>query len=218
MPYLIGVFFFMTKRRILSEGDVFNKLTVISETTPHLTKGGELKRKILCRCECGTIKSVWLHSLTTGHAKSCGCLVTKHGESYTSLYGVWASIKDRCYRVNHQAYNRYGGRGIIVCDEWRNDYLKFKAWALSNNYRKGFQIDRIDNNGDYSPFNCRVATPMENSNNRENTTIVVFNGESIPFSMLLRKEGLLHNYAAIKKRIMRGWSIEKSLSTPIKKL
>lgn len=91
---------------------------------------------------------------------------TKHGYFGTKIYKLWGTIKYRCYNQNYRYYHRYGGRGIVVCDEWKNDALAFINWALANGYSDGLQIDRINNDGNYEPSNCRFVTSQENNLNR----------------------------------------------------
>lgn len=103
--------------------------------------------------------------------------ITTHGLTNTSIYSVWCSMKQRCYNPNRKKYKDYGQRGIEICDEWQ-DAAVFAEWALSNGYRAGLQIDRIDNDGNYEPSNCRFVTPKENSRNRRNTKLLTINGET----------------------------------------
>ena len=102
----------------------------------------------------------------------------KHGYSVThsKLFGVWETMRARCNNQNRMKYKDYGGRGIVVCEEWEKSAEKFCKWALENGYEDGLQLDRIDNNGNYEPCNCRFVTPKENSRNRRNTVFLTVNG------------------------------------------
>ena len=102
-------------------------------------------------------------------SKSCGN--HQHGETDTKLYSVWTNIKQRCLNLNSEDYPDYGGREIIICPEWINDYTKFRDWALNNGYKEGLQINRINNDGNYEPNNCNFVTAKENSRNRRGQKI-----------------------------------------------
>lgn len=175
----------------------------------------------LCRCVCGTEKIVQGTSLKNGVSKSCGCKKSEnhfetHGLSNTDLYRKWLSIKNRCYNQKDKKYKNYGGRGIKVCDEWLNDFEAFYTWSLSHGYEKGLEIDRIDNNGNYEPDNCRYTTRRENMLNRNNTIKIKFRGEEKP--LLKWCEELNLPYGTIYSRIYDyGWSTDKALSAPINK-
>ena len=132
-----------------------------------------------CQCDCGGYKAVAGVSLRRGDTKSCGCILAannslqkrKHGESHSSLYRIWKGMNQRCYNSNHKWFARYGGRGIAVCDEWRNDYTAFRNWALSNGYTDNLTIERVDNDKGYSPENCSWENMTTQSRNRRTTKL-----------------------------------------------
>ncbi|NOR27646.1 MAG: AP2 domain-containing protein [Lutibacter sp.] len=132
----------------------------------------------LVECDCGNEKKTPIRNLIKGVTKSCGCFNkeqiikrnTKHGfakvGNIDKIYSVLMGMKQRCYYKKHKDYHNYGGRGITVCDEWRKDFTKFYKWCLDNGYKKGLEIDRRNNDGNYSPDNCRFVTHQINSLNR----------------------------------------------------
>lgn len=128
----------------------------------------------LCRCDCGNEVVVESYNLRSGHTQSCGCYQkkatstanTKHGHTRTRLYRIWNCMKNRCYRKVYHAYKHYGGRGITICDEWKNNFQAFYDWAMANGYRDDLSIDRIDSNKNYNPFNCRWTTMAEQNKNK----------------------------------------------------
>ena len=147
-------------------GQRFGRLLVIKES------GYSFNGRVtwLCKCDCGNYTSTPnTKSLRRGTCNSCGCHALEnlnrltHGKSKEKLYYVRNGMKQRCYNPNSTSYNAYGGRGIKVCDEWRDDFMAFYNWAIANGYEEGLSIDRIDNGGDYEPSNCQWITQAENT-------------------------------------------------------
>lgn len=148
----------------------FGRLTVVCRI------GTSRYREVLwrCHCDCGNETVVPTGNLKSGNTTSCGCFgreqrtasVTTHGETGTRLHRIWKAMHTRCYNRNSPAYGYYGGRGISICDEWKNSYIAFRDWALTHGYSDELTIDRIDNNLGYSPDNCRWATMAQQNENK----------------------------------------------------
>ena len=123
---------------------------------------------------CGTEFKAIKYNISSGRQKSCGCYHikkaresnTKHGFGYTRIYKIWGDFKNRVLNPKNKSYNDYGGRGITICDEWKNDFKSFYDWAMSNGYSDELSIDRIDNDGNYEPSNCRWTTRTIQSRNQ----------------------------------------------------
>jgi len=149
----------------LSIGSKYNRLEIISEPKPIMVTK-EIRHFYLCKCECGNEKLVQAKYLLDGRITSCGCFKRKRsGLSKTLLGMVWRSMIQRCHG-EHKSNNNYKDRGIKVCDNWRNSLVEFYNWSIKNGYQKGLTIDRINNDGDYSPENCRWVTNKVNCQNR----------------------------------------------------
>lgn len=170
----------------------------------------------LCKCDCGNVKIVNTTCLRRGITRSCGCLAKEcryvHGKKKTRLYHIWQNMKCRCYNPNNPAYSNYGGRGITICDEWRRNFTAFHDWAMSHGYRDDLSIDRIDNDGSYTPDNCHWATRTEQSQNRRKNHMIEMDGERKILAKWARQYNL--NYDTVRSRLKRGWTPEKALKTP----
>lgn len=188
-------------------------------------KNGYRYKKWDCKCKCGNIIAVRTSDLRRKNGtKSCGCTRlsnmissnTTHGDTGTRLYNIWKNIIKRCENKNCKSYSDYGGRGIIVCKEWRNDYMAFKSWALKNGYQNQLTIDRINNDGNYSPDNCRwVGRKKQNNNTRRNNTISA-NGETHTLSEWSEITGLNYSTLRNRKNVLH-WDDNKIINTPVSK-
>ena len=152
-------------------GKKYGMITVIrrSEKT-----GNGKKPTVLweCVCDCGKEMLVSSSALLTGHTVSCGCKKIKHGFSHKErLYNTWKCMRQRCNNPNNTSYEHYGGRGISICDEW-NDYVNFRNWAYANGYDDTLSIDRINNDGNYEPSNCRWVNNEIQTNNQSRNRII----------------------------------------------
>ena len=202
-------------------GQKFGRLTVIARAENN--KRGQTRW--LCKCECGNEKIVGAYLLKSGQTKSCGCLKKekfthkKHGLRYTRIYKLWLSIKQRCYNPKELVYKHYGGRGIAMCEEWKNNFMSFHDWAFANGYDENVKrgectIDRIDTNGNYEPSNCRWVTQKEQANNKRNNVLLTYKGNTHTAQQWA--EILDIKYITLITRLKRGWSVEKTLTTPLR--
>lgn len=158
----------------------YNKLTIIEQIESYISPKGQIKKRFLCKCDCGNYINVTLSNLSSKNTTSCGCV--KKGKKTIhdipikkrKYYDTWMGIKKRCFNKNSKDYYRYGGRGIILFEEWCNDYIKFENWILQNlgERPQGFSLDRINNDGNYEPNNLRWATKKEQANNKSNIKII----------------------------------------------
>lgn len=191
-------------------GQKFGRLTVMGISKKY--KSGKRQRYYwACICDCGNKKDVRTDCLTKGLVKSCGCLkkeqdrtnLTKfhrHKLSHTNLWCVYYDMKARCYNPKDSHYFNYGGRGIQICNEWLNSFDSFVKWSLANGYSDHLQIDRIDNNGDYEPSNCRWVTCKENCRNRSTNVLIPYEDGYITLAEYAEVLGIPYKVAYRKYR------------------
>jgi hypothetical protein len=173
-----------------------------------------------CRCDCGVTRPVRAASLLNGRSSSCGCynrervswVATSHGKCTSREYRIWANMIQRCHNSSSSAYDRYGGRGIQVCPQWRNSFDDFLE-HMGESPSKDHSIDRIDNNGNYEPGNCRWATRDEQMLNTRRNRRYEFSGKSLTIGEWSEVLGI--DKGTLVSRLKLGWSVEKTLSTPL---
>ena len=186
-------------------GYVFNGCKV-------LERHGTDKRRATwkCICFCGKEFVNIGSNIRTGHVKSCGCLRgkttkkrnTKHNKSRTRIYHIWSGMKSRCNNPKNPVFNRYGGRGITICDEWEKSFENFWKWAEENGYSEELTIDRINNDGNYEPSNCRWANYSLQGRNKRNNVLSEYRGKMRTRSEISELTGL--SYGTIRRREESG--------------
>ena len=205
----------------------FGMLTVLKRAEDYVFKSGRKERMWQCQCDCGNILDVFGENLKNGNTTSCGCYKkekmkkekTTHGLSNDRLYSAYNHMKARCYNVNNKSYKDYGGRGIIICDEWLGDngFDNFYNWAISHGYSDELTIDRIEVNGNYEPNNCRWVDLVIQENNRTNNHLITYNNKTMTMAMWAKELNI--NYKTLANRICTyGWSVEKAFTTPVRKI
>lgn len=189
-------------------GQRFARLLVVARSADSL----DGRARWCCRCDCGNEIVTLAQSLLNCRTRSCGCLnlevatqrSTTHGRSTSRAYRVWAEMLQRCTNPKRPHYERYGGRGISVCARW----MKFENFFADMGERpRGLTLERIDNDGNYEPDNCRWATRLEQGQNTRTNRRVVLNGETLSLSELSRRVGI--RYTTLRGRLNRGLSIEE---------
>lgn len=206
----------MHKRTKDLSGKAFGRLLVVRYA-------GQDKRgraEWFCRCECGTEKVVSANAILTGKTRSCGCLnrdvcgnsFRTHGMTDTPEYRSWRNMLNRCLNPKVVAYVNYGGRGIKVCESWMSfeNFLNDMGPLPSPRH----QIDRIDNDGDYEPSNCRWVTASQNSRNRRSTTLIEFRGQTKCVREWAQIVGI--GEATIRRRLGLGWDSHRALTQKIR--
>lgn len=197
-------------------GKRFGKLTVIKKHNQDKWGGWNW----LCRCDCGNETIVSGGHLRSLKTKSCGCSrkETKnftHKMTGSRLYKVWRAMKSRCYYEESEMFKHYGGRGITVCDEWKNSFISFYDWSMKNGYDENAErgqctIDRIDVNGNYEPNNCRWAAIKQQANNTRRNHFIKYNGKTQTVSQWANELGVEPD--SIFNRLRKGFTEEEALT------
>lgn len=192
----------------------FGRLKVIlkSSTKKHNRTSYE------CLCDCGNMIIVTSNALKSGNTTSCGCLRKDfnnretHGLRDHKLYNVYNNMIARCYNEKFKYYYRYGGRGISICKEWLYEFICFYNWAISSGWEDGLEIERVNNDGNYEPSNCKWVTRKQNVRNRNNTSMIEISGNKVPLAEVAEKLGL--KYSTLWQRIYKlKWPIERAINT-----
>lgn len=210
----------MSTKRIPDEeliGSTYGQLTIIS-VGGVVGIGASAKRLVKCKCECGTIKEYKLGSLRNGNTTTCGCrakpyktfVIKKYGVYHIDLLYIYWSIKSRCLTPTSVNYHNYGGRGIGLCLEWADDFIKFYCWCIDNGWQKGLEIDRINNNGNYEHANIRFVTKAVNARNKRQTRLINYDNQELCLKDWAIKLNV--NYDALRYRLNKGWSVEAAFT------
>lgn len=194
-------------------GNRYGRLTVIERAESPMEE-----RHWLCLCDCGNKAVCSTGNLRSGNSRSCGCYqrdkarkrATKHGHRGERLNWVWSSMKQRCSNPNNVGYKNYGGRGIMVCEEWQ-EYEPFRKWALENGYSEGLLLDRQDNNGNYEPKNCRWVTRIEQNRNKRSNRLITYEGKTMCATEWADELGVPSRL--ILDRLSLGWNFKDTLTT-----
>lgn len=197
-------------------GEKLNHLTLIEIAEPKIRNNGAKRPMGLFKCECGNESIKQIGAVISGGVKQCwdcahkliGLKRRTHNNSKHPLYAKWQDMKNRCYNKNVERYKSYGGRGIIVCDEWKNNFGTYLKWCIDNGYKKGLQIDRINVNGNYEPPNCRFVTAIEQGFNKQNTFYVEIDKEKYSLAKLMHENNKSNKYHTVWVGINKGRTIE----------
>ena len=210
----------MEKNKIIL-GKRYNRLIPIEKINKKDKRGwNEIWYR--CKCDCGNEKIIRGNKIASGHTRSCGCYKKEqtskstkkiNGLSTSRIYRIYKTMISRCYNKNSTKYYAYGARGINVCEEWKNDFLKFYDWAMKNGYKESLTIDRIDVNGDYCIENCRWIKMEEQASNKRNTIKIKYKNYD---KTIKEWSNLVHiKPNTIKFRFKKGWDIEDVLFKPL---
>jgi len=190
-------------------GQQFGRLTVVRLV-------GTQNRKYIweCACICGNVTYSATGDLRNQKRTSCGCGRRKHMMSYTSVYGTWIGMLQRCYNPTNVRFSNYGARGITVCARWRESFENFYA-DMGDPSSPSHSIDRIDNNGNYELSNCRWGTRSEQQRNKRDTRMLTVNGVTKPMIDWAESDSCQVSYPVLHARITSGWNIDDALNIPL---
>jgi hypothetical protein len=189
-------------------GQKFGRLTLIS------LMPNKRYRTFFCKCDCGNTLVIRGDSILRSKLPSCGCYFKEimrelqhrshitHNKTNTRIYKEWQNMKKRCLYPNFEHYDRYGGRGISICPEWKEHFESFYKWAIANGYNDTLTLDRVNNDGNYEPANCRWATRTEQVNNRCDTVFINYENNRETLASLSKILGL--TYSNVKTKYYRG--------------
>lgn len=204
----------------IKEKKIPNLINITGQQFGMLTAQEYIGRsKWRCLCACGRETIAGSGHLKSGHTKSCGCWKLQrisethktHGGTKTRLYNTWQKMRERCNKPTDKNFNRYGGRGIKVCEEWEQSFERFQEWAQTNGYADDLTIDRIDNDKGYNPENCRWATEKQQSNNRRSNRLITFNGQTKTLAEWSDILGMKPR--TITRRLDKwGWNVKDALT------
>lgn len=206
-------------------GQKFGRLTVIKRAGT--SKSGKVLWLCECSCEEHNHITTTTSNLVTGTTKSCGCFAresaskvgkanTTHGDTDSRLYRIFRGMKDRCYNPKNKDYAWYGGKGIKICEEWEDNYIAFKNWAINNGYKEILTIERKDFDKDYCPENCEWITMEQQQRNKSSNRLITYNGETMILVEWAEKFNI--PYKVLCARINdRGYSFEEAINMPYKR-
>lgn len=210
-------------RAKVKPGDRFGRWTVLGLPVS-LVMSGFRRTFLVVECECGGVGFINQSQLTTGKSNSCGCLSidahTTHGAAkrgrHHKIYAAWKHMRDRCRNPRHEHYSNYGGRGIVVCEEWIASFEGFRDWSLANGYADHLTIDRIDNEKGYFPDNCRWTTIKAQARNRRTNRPESAFGETKLVCEWAEDSRCVVSLVTLKHRFRMGWEAERAITEPNK--
>ena len=206
-------------------GQRYGRLVAIERVADYVQRNGMKIVAWLCQCDCGNKIIVRGNNLTSGDTRSCGCyakecskkngerLIT-HGKTGTRIHHIWLNIIYRCKNKKCELAKNYGGRGIKICEEWKNDFISFYNWSMANGYQDSLSIDRIDVNGNYEPSNCRWVNAKIQANNRRDNHLINIDGVVKTVAEWASEFDIART--TLENRLKRGWTGRKLIS-PVRK-